>query len=130
MRVAVVTGSNKGLGFAIVRGLCKRFDGDVILTARNEDLGREAVAKLEGEGLKPLFHQLDITSPDSIAAIRQFLETTYGGLDVLVNNTGIAFKKNSTVPFLEQAKVTLGPISEALSMYLVHSYPSSDHMGV
>lgn len=79
MRVAVVTGSNKGLGFAIVRGLCKRFDGDVILTARNEDLGREAVAKLEGEGLKPLFHQLDITSPDSIAAIRQFLETTYGG---------------------------------------------------
>lgn len=82
----------------------------MILTARNEDLGREAVAKLEGEGLKPLFHQLDITSPDSdsIAAIRQFLKTTYGGLDVLVNNAGIAFKKNSTVPFLEQAKVTLG----------------------
>jgi len=27
-----VTGSNKGIGFAIVRGLCKQFSGDVILT--------------------------------------------------------------------------------------------------
>ncbi|GFY61628.1 hypothetical protein TNIN_131011, partial [Trichonephila inaurata madagascariensis] len=31
-RVAVVTGSNKGIGFAIVRALCPKFDGDVILT--------------------------------------------------------------------------------------------------
>ena len=35
VRIAVVTGGNKGIGFAIVRGLCKQFDGDVILTARN-----------------------------------------------------------------------------------------------
>lgn len=106
-RVAVVTGGNKGIGFAIVRALCRRFDGDVILTARNEDLGRKAVAKLEGEGHKPRFHQLDITSPDSIAAIRQFLETTYGGLDVLVNNAGFAYKHSSTAPFTEQAEVTV-----------------------
>ncbi len=31
-KVAVVTGSNKGIGFAIVRALCKQFDGIVYLT--------------------------------------------------------------------------------------------------
>lgn len=106
-RVAVVTGSNKGIGLAIVRALCKKFDGDVFLTARNEALGKEAVTKLEGEGLKPRFHQLDITSADSIAALKQFLETNYGGLDLLVNNAGIAYKMKSTAPFLEQATVTI-----------------------
>ena len=35
-RVAVVTGSNKGIGLAIVRSLCKKFDGDVVLTSRDE----------------------------------------------------------------------------------------------
>lgn len=31
-KVAVVTGANKGIGFAIVKGLSKQFDGDVFLT--------------------------------------------------------------------------------------------------
>ena len=33
-KVAVVTGSNKGIGLAIVRSLCKQYDGTVYLTAR------------------------------------------------------------------------------------------------
>ena len=95
-KVAVVTGSNKGIGFAIVRLLCKEFSGDVILTSRDERLGREAVLQLEGEGLKPGYCQLDITSTESIANLKTFLVQKYGGLDVLVNNAGIAFKSAST----------------------------------
>ena len=34
VKVAVVTGSNKGIGLAIVRSLCKQYDGTVYLTAR------------------------------------------------------------------------------------------------
>ena len=33
-KVAVVTGSNKGIGFSIVKGLCKSFDGIVYLTGK------------------------------------------------------------------------------------------------
>lgn len=106
-KVAVVTGSNKGVGFGIVRALCKSFKGDVILTARNPDLGKAAVQELEKEGLHPKFHQLDITDHASIVALRDFLEKTYQGLDVLVNNAGIAYKGASTAPFAEQAEVTL-----------------------
>ncbi|XP_062584744.1 carbonyl reductase [NADPH] 1-like [Saccostrea cucullata] len=106
-KVAVVTGSNKGIGYAIVRGLCKQFDGDVYLTARNEELGKQAVKSLNSEGLSPKFHQLDITDQASIDRLRDFLKTTYGGLDVLVNNAGIAYKQESTAPFSEQVEVTI-----------------------
>ena len=95
-RVAVVTGSNKGIGLAIVRSLCKKFDGDVVLTSRDEGRGNEAVAELkEKEGLNPVYHQLDITSRDSIEGLVTFIKDQYGGLDVLINNAGIAYKAAS-----------------------------------
>ncbi|XP_029459354.1 carbonyl reductase [NADPH] 1-like [Rhinatrema bivittatum] len=106
-RVAVVTGGNKGIGLAIVRALCKQFTGDVYLTARDPKLGEAAVKELQGEGLKPLCHQLDITDLQSIRNLRDFLQREYGGIDVLINNAGIAFKVDDTTPFPTQAEVTL-----------------------
>ena len=61
-KVAIVTGSNKGIGLAIVRGLCKSFDGDVYLTSRDEVRGKEAIKLLENEGLEAKYHQLDISA--------------------------------------------------------------------
>ncbi|XP_005345232.1 carbonyl reductase [NADPH] 1-like isoform X2 [Microtus ochrogaster] len=87
--VALVTGANKGIGFAIRRDLCQKFSGDVVLTARNQARGQAAVQQLQAEGLNPRFHQLDIDDLHSIRAIRDFLLNEYGGLDVLVNNAGI-----------------------------------------
>ncbi|XP_058972804.2 carbonyl reductase [NADPH] 1-like [Pocillopora verrucosa] len=107
MRVAVVTGANKGIGFAIVKKLCREFSGTVILTARDEQRGLEAVKQLSTEGASPVFHQLDIVSPESIERIKKHLMEQYGGLDLLVNNAGIAFKRASTVPFPKQAEVTI-----------------------
>uniref|UniRef100_A0A8C9K6W3 Carbonyl reductase (NADPH) n=1 Tax=Panthera tigris altaica TaxID=74533 RepID=A0A8C9K6W3_PANTA len=90
IRVALVTGANKGIGLAIVRDLCRQFSGDVVLTARDEARGRAAVQQLQAEGLSPRFHLLDIDDLQSIRALRDFLREEYGGLDVLVNNAGIA----------------------------------------
>uniref|UniRef100_A0A8C2M1K3 Carbonyl reductase (NADPH) n=1 Tax=Cricetulus griseus TaxID=10029 RepID=A0A8C2M1K3_CRIGR len=87
--VALVTGANKGIGFAIARDLCRKFSGDVVLTARNQARGRAAVQQLQAEGLSPRFHQLDIDDLQSIRALRDFLLKEYGGLDVLINNAGI-----------------------------------------
>lgn len=90
--MAVVTGGNKGIGLAIVRDLCQQFSGDVMLTARDVARGQAAVQQLQAEGLSPRFHQLDIDDLRSIQALRDFLLKEYGGLNVLVNNAGIAFK--------------------------------------
>ncbi|KAG5285134.1 hypothetical protein AALO_G00034460 [Alosa alosa] len=108
-KVAVVTGANKGIGLAIVQGLCKAgYAGDIILTARNEKLGQEALQKLKSEGFNNvLFHRLDICDQTSAEELRKFLEKNYGGLDVLINNAGIAFKVDATEPFGEQAEVTM-----------------------
>ena len=118
MPVAIVTGSNKGIGFGIVRSLCKKFDGDVILTSRNEEKGKDAVNVLNIEGLNPKFHLLDICSEKSVIDLRDFLMENYGGIDVLVNNAGVAFTDDlnnffadkltrDIITFGHQARVTL-----------------------
>jgi len=50
------------------------------------------VNKLNSEGCSPKFHQLDIVSLESIQKLKKFLEEQYGGLDILINNAGIAYK--------------------------------------
>ncbi|XP_055353649.1 carbonyl reductase [NADPH] 1-like [Paramacrobiotus metropolitanus] len=109
-RVALVTGGNKGIGFGIVRGLCKGLGerGAVYLAARNEQLGQQAVAKLKTEeDLHPEFIQLDVTDRKSIEKARDTIVQKHGGLDILVNNAAIAFKNDATESFGEQAEVTI-----------------------
>jgi len=108
MPVAVVTGSNKGIGLGIVRALCKKYQGDVYLTARDEARGMAAVESLEKEGLAPKFHLLDIGDEATVEQLRDHIVEKYGGLDILVNNAGIAFKMDATEPLGEQARTTLG----------------------
>lgn len=91
-KVALVTGSNKGIGLAVVRALCKQYDGDVYLMARDVSRGTAAVEGLKGEGLTPHFRQLDITDLESVRAARDFFKAEYGGVDVLINNAGIRSK--------------------------------------
>jgi len=107
MGVAVVTGGNKGIGLGVVRALCRQYKGEVYLTARDEQRGKAAVALLEGEGLSPRFHLCDLGSPATVEALRDSMVERHGGIDVLVNNAGIAFKQAATEPFAQQAEVTL-----------------------
>ncbi|KAL3288574.1 hypothetical protein HHI36_003013 [Cryptolaemus montrouzieri] len=106
-KIAVVTGGNKGIGYAIVKGLCERYDGTVYLTARDVARGKEAVKKLNDLGLKPLFHQLDINDQLSINTFKDHIKKTHSGIDILVNNAAIAFKNDATEPFSVQAKETV-----------------------
>ena len=64
----------------------------MLFVARNEERGLSAVKDLEKEGLKPKFHQLDITDHQSIVKLKEYIVDKYGGLDVLINNAGIAYK--------------------------------------
>lgn len=107
VKVAIVTGANKGIGFAIVRGLCKRFDGDVYLTSRDIGRGKKAIEELKKDGLNPKFHQLDITDKLSLEAFRDYLKKNYDGIDILVNNAAIAFKRSAVEPIAVQAEQTL-----------------------
>lgn len=106
-KVAIVTGSNKGIGFATVKGLCEKFNGIVYLTARDIDRGKNAVQELNKLGLKPEFHQLDINDESSIKKLHDDIKEKHGGIDVLINNAAIAFKHDDPAPFAKQAEVTI-----------------------
>ncbi|KAI5651567.1 short chain dehydrogenase domain-containing protein [Phthorimaea operculella] len=89
-KVAIVTGSNKGIGFAIVRELCKRGVGTVYLTARDVTRGKQAVEALNKEGFKPEFHQLEVTDKNSVKKFADHLKQKHGGIDILINNAAVA----------------------------------------
>jgi NAD(P)-dependent dehydrogenase (short-subunit alcohol dehydrogenase family) len=86
--IIVVTGGNRGIGFEICRQLASR-GAQVVLTARKPEAGEQAVKKLAAHSLSARFHPLNVTGPESIAALRDFLERTFGRLDVLISNAGI-----------------------------------------
>ncbi|XP_030540948.1 (+)-neomenthol dehydrogenase-like [Rhodamnia argentea] len=90
-RCAVVTGSNKGIGFAICKLLASK-GIVVVLTARDEKKGLEAVDKLKLEsGLSKhvFFHQLDVSNPASVSSLADFVKHQFGKLDILVNNAAV-----------------------------------------
>lgn len=100
-KLILVTGSNKGIGYGMVKELLRKNDKyDLILTSRNEELGKEAVSKILDE-LKDeksniekrlFYHQLDITSKDSMNNICAWIKEKFGKIDILVNNAGVASK--------------------------------------
>ena len=67
------------------------------MTARDVTRGLNAISELMKQGLKPKFHQLDVSDDESIARFLDYLKNTYGGLDVLVNNAAIQFKVIKTL---------------------------------
>ncbi|XP_013189550.2 carbonyl reductase [NADPH] 1-like [Amyelois transitella] len=92
-KVAVVTGSNKGIGFSTVKGLCQRFDGIVYLTSRDDGRGKAAIAELKKLGLNPAYHQLDVADRESVKRFSEYLKKTHGGIDILINNAAVANSK-------------------------------------
>jgi NAD(P)-dependent dehydrogenase (short-subunit alcohol dehydrogenase family) len=87
-QIALVTGANRGIGFETCRQLTQR-GVRVILTSRDVAKGQAAVDRLAAEGLTVIYHQLDVSDPESIAGIRDFVEENFGRLDILVNNAAI-----------------------------------------
>lgn len=88
-KIAVVTGSNKGLGYAIARKLAQQEGIRVILTSRKEEEGIAAQQKLATENIQVDYHSLDVTSDSSVDELTKWLQQTYGKVDILVNNAGV-----------------------------------------
>lgn len=105
--VAIVTGSNTGIGYQIARGLGARMK--TVITSRNDERGREALAALRkaDSTLDLHYHQLDITDSKSVQRFSEWISNTFGKIDVLVNNAAIAFKARDPTPFEGQTAPTL-----------------------
>jgi NAD(P)-dependent dehydrogenase (short-subunit alcohol dehydrogenase family) len=89
MKTAFITGGNKGLGFEIARQLGQQ-KYRVVIGARDEKKGRAAVEALQKESIEATFVVVDVSNDAQVAALPGFFKEKFGGLDVLVNNAGVA----------------------------------------
>ncbi|OKH24686.1 SDR family NAD(P)-dependent oxidoreductase [Chroogloeocystis siderophila] len=84
---ALVTGGNKGIGFAICQGLLQA-GFEVIIAARSLDKAKAATQKLPANSTVRVV-KLDVTDDDSIHRAAEQLKQEIDSLDVLVNNAGV-----------------------------------------
>ena len=90
-KIALVTGSTRGLGFAIATALVEE-GCCVTICARGEEGLAEAMAKLRslsGASERTLAVQADVATERGVADVVQRTVETFGGLDILVNNVGL-----------------------------------------
>jgi NAD(P)-dependent dehydrogenase (short-subunit alcohol dehydrogenase family) len=78
------------------------------MTARKEDDGVKSLSELEEYGDLSL-HPLDVSDPESIHTIANYIESTFGHLDILINNAGINYDtwQTATSADLNQVQETL-----------------------
>ncbi len=88
-KVALVTGANKGIGFEVARQVAKA-GWTVLAGARKEELGRQAAAKLQAEGLDVQFILIDLDAQETALAAAETIRNRFGKLDLLINNAAIA----------------------------------------
>ncbi|MGW6446445.1 SDR family oxidoreductase [Lentzea sp. NPDC055074] len=83
-KTALVTGANKGIGFAVAEGL-GALGFTVGVGARDDVRRKDAVERLRAKGIDAFGVALDVTSDDSVARAAASIDR----LDVLVNNAGV-----------------------------------------
>lgn len=88
-KIALITGSNKGIGFALARELVNS-NYEVWIAARSTKLGQEAAAKL---GVSAHFISMDVTDDQSVLAAAKEFSSKRDHLDLLINNAGIYQKE-------------------------------------
>lgn len=95
-KVAIITGSNKGIGFEVCHQLAQN-NIEVILTSRDQEKGQKAAAELQAQNLNVKYHQLDVLDENSIKSLAAYIDKEYGKLDILVNNAGIFLESSDGV---------------------------------
>ncbi|PYQ44830.1 MAG: short-chain dehydrogenase [Acidobacteria bacterium] len=91
-RVALVTGTSRGLGQSFARALA-RAGAELVITARRKDDLREFQREIEGLGRRALPLELDVRDQGSITRMAEAALAGYGKIDVLVNNAGCNIRK-------------------------------------
>ena len=87
-KTAIVTGGAMGIGFGIVSRLAEA-GASVVIADINEEVGNKAVATLQSAGMVGAYVKTDVSDESSVKGAVDFAVSTYGGVDILVNDAGI-----------------------------------------
>ena len=87
-KIALVTGSSRGLGFRIAKGFAEA-GANIILNGRDNKALQIAQHQLESEGLTVSAFAFDVTDKEQVDEQISAIENQIGHIDILVNNAGI-----------------------------------------
>ncbi|MCL2122229.1 MAG: SDR family oxidoreductase [Clostridiales bacterium] len=85
---AIVTGGNGGIGLGIANALGE-CGVNVAILCRNMEKAKTAVEQVQSFGVKCQAYSCDITKPQVVHDVVEQVWKEYGGIDILVNNSGI-----------------------------------------
>ena len=88
-RVAIVTGSSRGIGAATARRLARDGYAVVVNCEKNRDLAAGVVREIEAGGGRAVWVQADVSDPRAVGRLFDTCERTFGGVDIVVANAGI-----------------------------------------
>lgn len=111
-KVVLVTGSSRGIGAEMIKAFDKRGAKCVVNYFTDPQGQNEADAEVVAKELKhPLMVDCDVTKPDQVEAMMKQIQDRHGGLDVLINNSGLiadrSIKKMSLEEFEGVIRVNL-----------------------
>jgi NAD(P)-dependent dehydrogenase (short-subunit alcohol dehydrogenase family) len=95
-RVALITGANKGIGYATAAELSDR-GLHVLVGARDVQRGRQAVERLSISARSMCVVPIDVTDDVSVDKAMAAIADEYGRLDVLINNAGVLLDQDTPV---------------------------------
>lgn len=87
-KIAIVTGGNRGIGFAIARGLATA-GVSVVLANRTADEGQKATDSLKAEGFQAMAVQTDVSEKSSVSNLVKNVIDEFNQVDILVNSAGV-----------------------------------------
>ncbi len=90
-KLALITGSSAGIGFALARALGQA-GAHVVINGRNAQKVSAAAQTLKDEGLSVSESVFDVTNAKSVSEAVQQIESQVGAIDILVNNAGMQIR--------------------------------------
>ena len=88
-KVAIVTGSSRGIGASIAKRLATHSITVIVNCAGREGEANQVVEDIAAQGGKAVAIRADVSVPAQVAALFDQVTTLFGGVDILVNNAGI-----------------------------------------
>ncbi len=116
-KVALITGSSRGIGRAMALTFAREGANIVVNYNSNQEAGMETFQKVKAMGRNAILEKADVSSQVEVDRMVKNALSTFGRVDILVNNAGIVYHGPSTESLAERLSEDLWPSMMAINLY-------------